>query len=338
MQNGPKWYHGVRVRVGVRPRRLLGGALETTRSQVTQQNDPVAVITKFESQPSLHTNPSAFSEYVKALVKLDRPDQSQFLLNSFQRGLGMNEGVQPIVESNTTFKDVKGAYLRDLECFDVHQIIAIAAMETFRRDSVKQLGGSVTNESIISFFRRNPSLYTTAIHESGHAIVGYYDVHYPNPTRISIVPSSNYLGVTVFEGSATRGRSDMVIYLAGRAAERHVLGDDYTTSGVVGDLIGANEIAIKMSEEMLDLELLASGPISEKLASAVEEKALSLLADATGEAERVVKTYESSLLTLTEAVLMTGNLCQPEIHKILKHVEMYGPLSLKAIQFLLKKM
>jgi ATP-dependent Zn protease len=130
----------------------------------------------------------------------------------------------------------------------------------------------------------------------------------------------------------------MVIYLAGRAAERHVLGDDYTTSGVVGDLIGANEIAIKMSEEMLDLELLASGPISEKLASAVEEKALSLLADATGEAERVVKTYESSLLTLTEAVLMTGNLCQPEIHKILKHVEMYGPLSLKAIQFLLKKM
>jgi hypothetical protein len=73
---------------------------------------------------------------------------------------------------------------------------------------------------------------------------------------------------------------------------------------VVGDLIGANEIAIKMSEEMLDLELLASGPISEKLASAVEEKALSLLADATGEAERVVKTYESSLLTLTEAVLI----------------------------------
>jgi ATP-dependent metalloprotease len=66
-------------------RRLLGGAHATT-SEVAQKNDPEAVIREFESQSSLHANPAALSEYVKALVKLDRLDQSQFFLNTLQRG------------------------------------------------------------------------------------------------------------------------------------------------------------------------------------------------------------------------------------------------------------
>ncbi|GAU40854.1 hypothetical protein TSUD_111860 [Trifolium subterraneum] len=85
------------------------GAHETT-TEVSQQKDPEAVIREFESQSSLLATPTSLSEYVKALAKLNRLDQSQFLLNTWQRGLGMNEQVQPSVESNITFKDVKGAY------------------------------------------------------------------------------------------------------------------------------------------------------------------------------------------------------------------------------------
>jgi ATP-dependent metalloprotease len=103
--------------------RRIHGAHETSK------NDPEAVIKEFESHSSLHANPSALYEYVKALAKVDRLDQSEFLLKTLQRGLGMNEEVQPSVESNTRFKDVKGAYspkaklkeiveyLRDPECF-----------------------------------------------------------------------------------------------------------------------------------------------------------------------------------------------------------------------------
>ncbi|XP_060169436.1 ATP-dependent zinc metalloprotease FTSH 5, mitochondrial-like isoform X3 [Lycium barbarum] len=40
----------------------------------------------FESQPSLHSNPAAVSEYVKALVKADRIDESE-LLRTLQRGI-----------------------------------------------------------------------------------------------------------------------------------------------------------------------------------------------------------------------------------------------------------
>ena len=48
--------------------------------ELYHQNDPEAVIRVFESQPSLHNSPSALSEYVKALVKVDRLDESQLLV------------------------------------------------------------------------------------------------------------------------------------------------------------------------------------------------------------------------------------------------------------------
>ncbi|KAH1203872.1 ATP-dependent zinc metalloprotease FTSH 5, mitochondrial [Glycine max] len=59
--------------------------------ELYHQNDPEAVIRVFESQPSLHNSPSALSEYVKALVKVDRLDESQ-LLKTLRRG-GMSNSV-----------------------------------------------------------------------------------------------------------------------------------------------------------------------------------------------------------------------------------------------------
>lgn len=49
------------------------------------RSDAEGVIRIFESQPSLHSNPSAVAEYVKALVKVDRLDES-LLLKTLQRG------------------------------------------------------------------------------------------------------------------------------------------------------------------------------------------------------------------------------------------------------------
>ncbi|XP_022729162.1 ATP-dependent zinc metalloprotease FTSH 4, mitochondrial-like isoform X2 [Durio zibethinus] len=54
--------------------------------ELYHRNDPEAVIRLFESQPSLHSNRSALSEYVKALVKVDRLDESE-LLKTLQKGI-----------------------------------------------------------------------------------------------------------------------------------------------------------------------------------------------------------------------------------------------------------
>ncbi|QCD99129.1 ATP-dependent metalloprotease [Vigna unguiculata] len=54
--------------------------------QLYHQNDPEAVIRVFESKPYLHNSLSALSEYVKALVKVNRLDESE-LLKTFRRGM-----------------------------------------------------------------------------------------------------------------------------------------------------------------------------------------------------------------------------------------------------------
>ncbi|XP_057432062.1 ATP-dependent zinc metalloprotease FTSH 4, mitochondrial-like [Lotus japonicus] len=82
-------------------------ASEVDLKELNHRNDAEAVIRAFECQPSLHANPSAVSEYVKALVKVDSLDESE-LLKTLHRGLGMNEEVQPGVESSTKFSDIKG--------------------------------------------------------------------------------------------------------------------------------------------------------------------------------------------------------------------------------------
>ncbi|KAG6533363.1 hypothetical protein ZIOFF_007230 [Zingiber officinale] len=64
------------------------GMNDVTLLKELYKNDPERVIRLFESQPSLHSNPSALAEYVKALVKVDRLDQST-LLETLQRGVGI---------------------------------------------------------------------------------------------------------------------------------------------------------------------------------------------------------------------------------------------------------
>ncbi|KAJ4903041.1 ATP-dependent zinc metalloprotease FTSH 4 [Raphanus sativus] len=54
--------------------------------ELFRRNDPEAVIRIFESSPSMHSNPSALTEYIKALVKVDRLDNSE-LVRTLQRGI-----------------------------------------------------------------------------------------------------------------------------------------------------------------------------------------------------------------------------------------------------------
>lgn len=65
--------------------RDLDAPIGTSLLKEIYRSDPERVIQIFESQPSLHSNPAALSEYVKALVRVDRLDEST-LLKTLQRG------------------------------------------------------------------------------------------------------------------------------------------------------------------------------------------------------------------------------------------------------------
>lgn len=62
--------------------------------ELFRRNDPEAVIRIFESSPSMHSNPSALTEYIKALVKVDRLDNSE-LVRTLQRGVCMHSLKDP---------------------------------------------------------------------------------------------------------------------------------------------------------------------------------------------------------------------------------------------------
>lgn len=69
-----------------RVRDVLDEAHEVSHlKELYRRSDYEAVIRLFESEPSLHSNPSALAEYVKSLVKLERLDGSE-LLKTLQRG------------------------------------------------------------------------------------------------------------------------------------------------------------------------------------------------------------------------------------------------------------
>ncbi|WVZ99820.1 hypothetical protein U9M48_045065 [Paspalum notatum var. saurae] len=73
--------------VGRFPRwiRNLDSPSETSLLKEIYKSDPERVIQIFERHPSLHSNSSALSEYIKALVSLDRLEDSP-LLKTLQRG------------------------------------------------------------------------------------------------------------------------------------------------------------------------------------------------------------------------------------------------------------
>lgn len=69
------------------------------------KSDPEGVIRIFESQPSLHSNPSAVAEYVRALVAVDRLDESS-LLKTLQRGISNSSGEQETIRSISASRSV----------------------------------------------------------------------------------------------------------------------------------------------------------------------------------------------------------------------------------------
>ncbi|TKY57981.1 ATP-dependent zinc metalloprotease FTSH 4 [Spatholobus suberectus] len=73
--------------------------------ELYHQNDPEAVIRVFESQPSLHNSPSALSEYVKALVKVDRLDESE-LLKTLRRGMSNSMSEEETVAGLSAFRNM----------------------------------------------------------------------------------------------------------------------------------------------------------------------------------------------------------------------------------------
>lgn len=198
-------------------------------------------------------------------------------------------------------------------------VVNEAALEAVRRD-LAEVTSSCFDAAIagVAMGRaRESALVTehdrrvTAWHEAGHTAAALLLADADPPVAVSIVPRGPAGGVTWMSGSddlfLTRAKAHarLVVALAGRAAERMLLGGEYT-QGAAGDLQSATETALLMATRygMTRLGLASrdqhlGGTTTKEVAEVVEE----LLAEAHAEAEVLLERHRDLVVSIAEALL-----------------------------------
>lgn len=95
-----------------------------------------------------------------------------------------------------------------------------------------------------------------AVHESGHALVTCYLPHTDPVHKATIIPRGQSLGLVMrlpesdrFAIPREKLKSDLIVAMAGRAAEEIVFGYNMVTTGAASDIEQATDIATKMVTE-----------------------------------------------------------------------------------------
>lgn len=215
---------------------------------------------------------------------------------------------------------------------ELAQVVDLAALDASRRGldaldrqafseavAVAAMGRARTSALVTERDRR-----ITAWHEAGHALAALTLPHADDPVVVTIVPRGAAGGVTWMSGNddqfmtRLQAMDQLVVAMAGRAAEELALGGDYS-QGPSGDLSAATDLAMAMVTRyaMSDLgmahipsEAIASGgEVSVAVLAAVDE----LLREALDRARSLLSERRASLESLAEALLDVETLHGEEI-------------------------
>jgi cell division protease FtsH len=175
----------------------------------------------------------------------------------------------------------------------------------------------------------------TAYHEAGHALVGMLSAGADPVRKISIIPRSRSLGVTLSAPETDQFNYDeqglmarIRVATGGRAAEEVVYGDQ--TTGAESDIRQATQLArlmigrFGMSEEIGFVAVLprdgeASAlqgltEVSEHTRQCVDAEVKRIVGEAHDEAIRLLTEHRERLDSLAEALLREETLDQPEAY------------------------
>jgi cell division protease FtsH len=180
-----------------------------------------------------------------------------------------------------------------------------------------------------------------AYHESGHALVAWYQPQSDPVHKITIVPRGQALGVT--QSIPTDDRHNLseeylqariAMALGGRAAEQMALGS--ITTGAQNDLETATELARRMvvswgmSQKMglfsfddspqavfLGRELAGNPHISQRTAAIIDEEVTRMLNEGFETAERILTEHRDKLDTLAKALLQEEVLEEDQIARLI---------------------
>jgi cell division protease FtsH len=174
----------------------------------------------------------------------------------------------------------------------------------------------------------------TAYHEAGHALVGMMTPGADPVRKISIIPRTQSLGVTVSAPASDRFNYDkqslvahIMVATGGRAAEEVVYGDE--TTGAESDIRQATSLArnmvgrFGMSDEIGFLAVLPQdgsvsypgySEVSEHTRQRIDDEMKRVVGEAHDEAVRLIRENRERLESLAEALFRTETLEGPEAY------------------------
>lgn len=222
---------------------------------------------------------------------------------------------------------------------DLAQVMNEAAMETARRGKTVIGQGEIDAALATTMLgrERRSAVVTeedrqiTAHHEAGHTVAAFVQDAAHDPVSVSIVPRGPAGGVTWMSGTdnvflrRSEARAQLVVSLAGRAAEELLLAGDYT-QGAQGDLMAATDLATKMVSQYgmgaRSLLALSGDRLSfGAAADAVNAEVDALLQDARRGALTLLNQYSDLHRAITLALLAEETLDGEALARIRTAVE-----------------
>lgn len=179
-----------------------------------------------------------------------------------------------------------------------------------------------------SFILSDDERRLTAFHEAGHALAATLCEHSDPVHRVTIVPHGRALGMVVRIPERDRAsvtlaklKDDLVVTMAGRAAEKVVFGDDQITTGAQSDIEQATIYATEMVTSWGFSPAVGMIKIAKDRASnseLVESEVRAFVDVAFQTAVEIMQNERESLSIIAEALLEREHLEGGEVRRIVE--------------------
>lgn len=223
----------------------------------------------------------------------------------------------------------------------------LVKMHQFERAKDKLLMGVERKSLVMSEMEKK----ITAYHESGHVIVGMNVVEQDPVYKVTIIPRSNALGVTLFlpeydrySNSRTYLESQVSVFFGGRIAEELVFGRNKVTIGASNDISRATEICRNMvtkwglsdvigpitigdnnEEIFLGHQVARQKGVSEYIAKQVDEEINSIIRRLYNKSKLILENNIDKLHKMAEELLKYETLDSEQIKCIMEGQEVKPP-------------
>lgn len=196
----------------------------------------------------------------------------------------------------------------------------------------KIIMGSESNRNIMNDYEKE----LTAYHEAGHAIVGYLSKEHDPVHKVSIVPRSKSLGVTMFipekdQVSLSKQKAESMIatLYAGRIAEEIVYGENAITTGASNDIQRATSIARRMVTDWgfseigpihIDNSITMSGEknkFSEKMLNKIDDEVSKIVESSYNKAKEIIIENKDKLDEMAKLLIEKETINREQIDKIM---------------------